>query len=440
MDNLGLLLWSYYKYRSLYRFSSREHLEKWQNKKVQKFLRKIVPKSKFYSNFYNGLDIDNWGQLPIINKQIMMENFDDLNIYGIKKEEALKVAFDAENSRDFSPKIGDLTVGLSSGTSGNRGLFLVSPKERAVWAGAILAKTLPNGIFSYERIAFFLRANSNLYETVNSKRISFKFFDLLNPVDKLVEDLNYFKPTVVVAPPSMLRLLAQKINEKLLNISCDKIISVAEVLEPIDEKYIKKAFNQTIHQVYQATEGFLAATCKNGTLHLNEDIVCIQKEYIGNSSNRFMPIITDFSRTTQPIIRYRLNDILIEKKEKCPCGSCFTAIEAIEGRTDDVFYLESNKSDGLVTIFPDFIRREVIMTSAKILEYKVIQLNFENIEIYLKLEDEADKDLIRRMLLDNLRNLFNNFNCEIPQIKFIDDYEFIKQNKLRRIERKFNVL
>ncbi len=63
-----------------------------------------------------------------------------------------------------------------------------------------------------------------------------------------------------------------------------------------------------------------------------------KKEYLDDS--RFYPIITDFKRTSQPIYRYRLNDILVEEKSPCPCGSVFTRIAKIEGRSDDIFYFK----------------------------------------------------------------------------------------------------
>lgn len=50
-------------------------------------------------------------------------------------------------------------------------------------------------------------------------------------------------------------------------------------------------------------------------------------------------MVTDLERKAQPIIRYRLNDILVERKEPCGCGSPFLALEKIEGREDDVFFL-----------------------------------------------------------------------------------------------------
>ena len=48
-----------------------------------------------------------------------------------------------------------------------------------------------------------------------------------------------------------------------------------------------------IDQVYQATEGFLACTCSAGHLHLNEDIIFVEKEYL--DERRFYPVITDLS-------------------------------------------------------------------------------------------------------------------------------------------------
>lgn len=440
MDYLGLLLSSYFKYKYLYNFKNRERFDQWQSRKIKLFLKNIIPQSKFYSSFYKGFNIEEWQQLPVINKQMMMDHFDQLNTYGIKKDEAFKIAFEAEKSRDFTPQIGDVTIGLSSGTSGNRGLFLVNPKERAVWAGAILAKVLPDGIFAQERVAFFLRANSNLYETVQSKRIQFKFYDLLHAVEKNVDELHSYNPTILVAPPSMLTILAQKMKQGHLFFNCKKIISVAEVLEPMDERLIKEQFKQTVHQVYQSTEGFLATTCKYGTLHLNEDIICIQKEYIDIESGRFLPVITDFTRTTQPIIRYRLNDILIEREDKCPCGSCFTAIHSIEGRTDDIFYLRSKTDNKLTEVFPDFIRREVMMTSDRIKEYKVDQASPDLIELYLNFGDYCENESIVAALILNLTNLFTSMNCIVPNMIFMgENIEKSSGKKLRRVQRKFSV-
>ena len=331
-------------------FTSRKKLEAYQQKKLKKHLAFVTEKSAFYRK-YKGHELKDF---PMIDKGIMMENFDTINTVGIKKEEALEFAVNAERTREFGDKLKNITVGLSSGTSHSRGAFLVEKTETEKWAGFVLAKFLPHGILGKYKIAFFMRANSNLYQSVGSKNIRFEFYDIYADMDKNIEKLGKHGADILVAQPSALLMIAAALDEKKIDIHPETVISIAEVLEKEDEERIKKSFGtDVIHQVYQCTEGCLATTCKYGTLHLNEDIVFIEKEYI--DKNRFIPIITDFERTSQPIIRYRLNDVLVEKKEKCRCGSACTALEKIEGREDDVFIFHREEKE--VKIFPDFIRR-----------------------------------------------------------------------------------
>ena len=405
-------------------------LEDWQDKKIQKFLKKILSKSKHYSDKYKNFSIKDWRDFPTIDKKEMMEKFDKLNTVNITKEEAFNVAYKAEKGRDFTPKINGITVGLSSGTSGNRGIFLASDLERYKWAGAVLAKILPNSIFSKNKVAFFLRANSNLYESVKNANLEFCYFDMLNDLDFNLKKLDEFNPTIIIAPPSMLKLIAKNYNK--ISIFPKKIISVAEVLEDIDKNYLEKIFSQTIHQVYQATEGFIATTCKYGHLHINEDILHIQKEYIDKENGKFIPIITDFNRTSQPVIRYRLNDIMTESDEPCPCGSKFLRIEKIEGRCDDIFYFKSKFCDELIPIFPDFISRAVIYASSEIQEYKIIQKSKNEIEVFIDKKEEFEK------VEKSLMQLFEKMNVEISNINQLYSIKTDKLKKFKRIESEIN--
>ena len=49
------------------------------------------------------------------------------------------MAIRGEQSRDFTEMQGEVAVGLSSGTSGHRGIFITTETERSMWAAAILA-------------------------------------------------------------------------------------------------------------------------------------------------------------------------------------------------------------------------------------------------------------------------------------------------------------
>lgn len=437
-----IVLWHYALTRWRRRLTSREALERWQERRIRRHIRFVRRRSAFYRELWSGLPDSAWKQFPLIEKADMMKHFDRLNTAGVSKEEAFALALEAERSRDFTPTIGPVTVGMSSGTSGNRGLFLVSGRERMAWAGVMLAKVLPRSLLHAERVAFFLRADSNLYGSVGSRRLQFAFYDLLHPLDEHIERLNRQQPTIVAAPPSMLRILAEACRAGRLRIQPGKIVSVAEVLDPLDREAIEAAFGQKAHQIYQCTEGFIASTCAHGTLHINEDIVCVQKEYLDADLRKFVPIVTDFSRTTQPIIRYRLNDILTERPEPCPCGSPLMALEKIEGRCDDLFYFcSSAHSNELVPVFPDFISRSIISSSVEVQEYLAVQRAVDTVDISFRLGCESDRlrEQVNRQITESLHRLCGTLACEPPRIRFgeLQDSHEPGLRKLRRVVRDF---
>lgn len=418
------------------RWKNRAALALWQERRIRSHIEKLRKLSPFYRSLWAGIPSEEWRRFPIIDKAVMMDHFDTLNTARITKSQAFDMAYEAENSRHFKPTLNGVTVGLSSGTSGNRGIFLVSPSEQAAWTGAVLGKLLPGGLWKRAKIAFFLRANSNLYESVQRGRLQFRYFDLLEPLGKLVERLESYRPDIWIAPPSMLRLLAEEHQAGRLGVQPRTLISVAEVLDPLDKAYIEQCFQLTLQQAYQCTEGFLGSTCKHGMLHLNEDIVHIEKEYMDPQSRRFVPIITDFSRTVQPIIRYRLGDILTEAAAPCPCGSPLTAIERIEGRCDDILYLPHTETGQLVTLFPDFATRAVMAASADIHHYRVIQHSPLDLEISFSLA-EGSRAETEGLIARQLEQLCGRLHCILPQLSFTE-YEFTPGLvKLRRVERRW---
>ena len=368
--NLPRLLIAYGRARwNATRWKTRAELERWQDAAVRRHIAWVTRRSPYYRGLYSGRDPAGWRNFPVIGKAEMMTHFSRLNTAGLDRDEALRVAERAEETRDFQPTLHGRTVGLSSGTSGSRGLFAAGDAERAEWAGTLLARVLPKGLAAGQRAALFLRADSNLYRSVQSRRVAFGFFDLFEPWPRLLERFEAFAPTLLVAPPAALLRLGEARAAGLIRHRPEKICAAAEVLEPQDASSIAAAFDhRIIHGIYQATEGFLGATCAHGTLHLNEDVIAVQREDLGDG--RFVPVITDFRRSTQPILRYRLNDILRERRSPCPCGSVFTALEAVEGRCDDLLTLK--RADGTsVSIFPDFVRRAVITAHPAIEEYRV---------------------------------------------------------------------
>lgn len=386
-------------------------------------LRKHLLSAPFYAPFIK--ENRQHKDFPLMNKSEFMAHFNDLNTCQISLEQAQQMALEAEQSRNFSSTINGITVGLSTGTSGNRGVFLASENERAQWVAALLDRVIG---FSLRRrkVAFFLRANSNLYSSVQSRLLQFEFFDLLQPTEEHLPKLNALHPTILVAQPSCLLELAACVREGKLSIRPEKIISVAEVLYPEDKKVLEHVFGQTIHQVYQCTEGFLASTCSHGNLHFHEDFLLIEKKYLDADQTRFHPIVTDLMRRSQPVIRYELNDIIHELKN-CPCGSSMMGIAQIEGRSDDILRF-INSGNQPISIYPDFFRKAIVLSDERIQDYLLIQRHPKQLFLFVGGSSEM---YIKASV--GIRKLLNKYDCNDVEIIQLPNSGLERGSKLRRI-------
>ncbi len=429
-----LFYWLMYKARG--RFTTADALARYQGRRLRRFIKNELNNAPFYKAIAS-LSLDKWKEIPVIDKQVLLANFRELNRPGLSRDEATSFAIDSELRRDFSANMKGITVGLSTGTSGNRGIFLVSETERAQWTAMMLHRVLKPKLFKKQKIAFFLRASSNLYSSVNSGLFQFAYFDIFRPVAELMQELQRYEPDILAAQPSMLIEICSYVRQGRLRIKPASVISFAEVLTVKDKIIIERTFGVVIKEVYQCMEGFLGCTCPHGTMHLNEDIVYIEKEFI--DEHRFYPVITDFSRSTQWLVRYRLNDILKLKKDKCPCGSAMTALEMIEGRSDDVL-LFMDRNRGEVKLFPDILSRKIAWQCDDFDSYQVSQSSYFSMTIGIVCPPEKYEETKKRfddIIADWMED--NNIDSAAVNITFSKSVVHQQGGKLRKIQRHFGI-
>jgi len=418
---------AYVNTRRLERLPDRPALEDHQRRQLARLLHAVASRAPFYAP-YRGRSHSDW---PIIEKRQWMEHFDTINTVGAKLAPLMQIAVDGERRRDFAGDTRGFSVGLSTGTSGSRGLFMASRAERNRWAGVMLAKMLRGGIWRRHRIALLLRAGSTLYERIGAARLSFRFFDLAAPWEAMTRDLFAWQPTLLVAPAQALALLAaQPANARP---QPARVVSCAEVLQDIDRATIESAFGVRVEQIYQATEGFLGATCVHGTLHLNEAQYLIEKEWCADDARRFIPVVTDLHRTTQPVIRYRLNDLLSVAREPCACGSATLAIAAIDGRADDVLYLPTAEPGRRAAVFPDLLSRTVLTAAPDLTDFEVEELNMGRWRVgTTPLAGTAVRDQIGNAI----HALATRLGALAPTLEFSATRARVLTRKLRRVHGK----
>ncbi len=282
-------------------------------------------------------------RFPIVDIADYRAQFSAYNRYGLSLEDATQAALDAEAGKPSALPHG-LSAGLSTGTSGTtRGLFVTTPDERAIYAGTVLAKLVqPAQWATTKRVALCLRAGNSLYN-LDLAGMRLRFFPLAPDHDAAIAALREDRPDVLIAPPQLLLALASKAPD----FRCPRLFYGAESLNDVERAFITERLGVRPDPIYQATEGFIGAPCRLGTLHLNEDSLIIEREPLDNQG-RFRPIITDLRRRSQAVVRLRLDDVLQETT--CSCGSPLKAVKPLMGRVGDVWRLKDR------IVFPDEIQ------------------------------------------------------------------------------------
>ncbi len=278
---------------------------------------------------------------PVVDIADYRARFADYNRYGLSLEDATKAALASEAGRPTSLPQG-LSAGLSTGTSSaTRGVFLTTPAERAGYVGQVLAKLLPPADWSTtKRVALCLRAGNDLYHTVDVAGLQLRFIPLSLDHDAIVRSLCDERPDIVIAPPQVLLSLAVRAP----HFRCRRLYYGAEPLNDVERAFITAQLGLRPDPIYQATEGFLGAPCRLGTLHLNEDSLIVEHEPL-DDKGRFRPIVTDLRRRSQAVVRLRLDDVL--HATTCACGSPLQAVKPVAGRVGDMWRL------GKRIVFPD---------------------------------------------------------------------------------------
>jgi phenylacetate-coenzyme A ligase PaaK-like adenylate-forming protein len=105
------------------------------------------------------------------------------------------------------------------------------------------------------------------------------------------------------------------------------------------------------------------------------------------------------------------------------------AIEAIEGRSDDILIFR-NIENQEVKIFPDFFRRAIILSDNTIIDYALIQTEPHRLILYTKSKNEESFQMACGAIQELLKKN-NIFTVEISQT---NHNHTLKGQKLRRIK------
>jgi phenylacetate-coenzyme A ligase PaaK-like adenylate-forming protein len=161
-------------------------------------------------------------------------------------------------------------------------------------------------------------------------------------------------------------------------------------------------------------------------MHLNEELLHVEPMWIDGKKERFQPIITDFTRKTQWIVRYKLDDILLINPKPCPCGRKTKTLKSIIGRADEVLWLPSLSGERLAPIFPDVLRKALYSVSRAPTDYLIEQYGLRWV---IRLQGGDAECVIKSLvnMMEELKIIHPEFQIEF-NLKRTND---IKKRRIR---------
>ncbi|OHB85919.1 MAG: hypothetical protein A2Z38_00485, partial [Planctomycetes bacterium RBG_19FT_COMBO_48_8] len=399
-----------------------------QQRRFRKLLRHVLQKSSFYKKYYqeHGIterDVDGVKpeDLPVIDKQIVMENYDDLVCDPVLKKDALE-RFVTESPDPGSMYKGMYRVIHTSGSSGTVGLFVYGPRDWVVARALILRLSgIPVHLLKREKLAYF-GATDGHYGAITMvrgvPRLLFKVLSLSinSPIEQICLEIDLFQPYNLTGYASGIGLLAREQIAGHINIAPKKISCAADPLTPAIRATIEKAFGVNPINMYAASETMaFSSECKlHHSLHLFDDWFSIQA--VDDALQPVRPgqtgkvVITNLYNYTQPLIRYQLDDEIVLSDKPCPCGWPFPVIDKLAGRSEESLWF--TKADGtrefihpivLVEFFvPGLEKFQCIQTGTDRLIMKAV-VHSEKDRIVLAIHERMTEILSQKALNDTVR-------------------------------------
>ncbi|MFA0813036.1 phenylacetate--CoA ligase family protein [Microbulbifer epialgicus] len=185
--------------------------------------------------------------------------------------------------------------------------------------------------------------------------------DIRMPMEWHKERLTFFKPADLVTYPSFISFLYESLKKDVdfLSLDLNRIVLAGE---PFTESYrhkIETLFGTEVYDLYGCGEiGVAAAECthsrKSGYMHwyspnLILEVVNPQTQKHVSDGELGEMIVTNLWRTSVPIIRYKMGDLISTTTKKCPCDINLPLVSRISGRADETFQY------GAASIYPSQI-------------------------------------------------------------------------------------
>lgn len=374
---------------------SRLELLEIQRIRFKEFVEKSMLNSVFYKNLYkqilNPSEIDYITELPIVNKEILRTNINDIVIHtnenliksktGGTTGKSLEVKYRSINTQERFAMLDDFRSRLGYELG----------KKTAWFSGKNLLNKRDLKRNRFWKTDYYY--NVRYYSTFHIKDEYLKFY---------VENLVKFKPEYFVGFPSTILEIAKFGIKNGYDYPADTVKAIfptAETITASMRNTIETFFKTKMYDQYASSEGApFIFECKNGNLHLELQsgvFEVLDENNQPSMSGRL--VVTSFTTEATPLIRYDIGDsiTLEDPKKICGCGNNNPLVVEILGRIDDYIYSPENGKINLGNI------SNTLKDTKGIQSFQVIQNTLDCLEVYLIVDDAVYNKKIESVFIQN---------------------------------------
>ncbi|WP_234995611.1 phenylacetate--CoA ligase family protein [Streptoalloteichus hindustanus] len=398
--------------------------------------------SPYYRELYRGLpdQVTDPTVLPVTNKVKLMDRFDDWvtdRAVTLKQAEAFAASPDLIGRR-FHDKY---LLATTSGTTGRRGIFLLDDRNMAVHM-ALSSRGAPTWLSTGDvmrtvlhgaRTALLMATNGHFLGYTGAMRAGeesswrgkvMRVLSVHTPLPELVEQLNRYRPVVLIGYASVVAMLAGEQEAGRLRINPVLVQPAGESLSAKEFERIATTFQAAIGTVYGATEcPFMASSCRQGWLHVNSDWVVLEPV---DADHRPTPpgevshtvLISNLANRVQPILRYDLGDGILMRPDPCPCGSPLPAIK-VRGRAGDIVSFPA--SDGGQVSVPPLAFGTLVDRTPGIELFQIVQTTPISLRVRLRYSHGADPVQVWPAVRDQIRRLLADYRAEHVSVELAEE-------------------
>ncbi len=411
---------------------SEQELYDLQSRKLRLLVEHCYNNVPYYKRVFDDLGItpddiqsrEDLSKIPILTKQIIKENFDDL------------ISIDAESRQMFDGSTGGSTgIPMRFKEDVNSWNSLRALNFRGwSWAGFQLGEklfTLAGNSLVKKNTKGRKWLEKNLYDRLIMRNEKHNCTDITPKALKgYYKAMMKYKPAALRGYASSLYFFAKYIEQNHLSICPIKaVFTTGEKLQPQYRYKIQQVFHAPVFDGYGASDGGVSAhECyMHEGLHIGEEHCIVE---IVNNEGMVVPdgeighvVSTDLNNYVFPFLRYKVGDLAFIKSSLCSCGRKHRLLGEVIGREGRAIYNKQGRPfssivlDNMMFKDLDFHTEECQRLYERMEQFQIRQDKKGDLTILIKPVNPDEELSTFSYIIDNFQSFFPD---SIVELRFVD--------------------